>query len=100
MPLMTAGSTIILGDSGFGILGYTRCICGATLLLLVLRVGCQSDHGNYSYDPGSSYYGNHPGYGYSSRPKARQTWYYCSDPAGYYPYVTQCKTGWAPVPAG
>jgi hypothetical protein len=20
--------------------------------------------------------------------------YYCSDPAGYYPYVTQCYTGW------
>jgi hypothetical protein len=71
------------------------------------------DHGNYGYDPSSSYYGNHPGYdpgssyygnypgyGYGSRPKLRQTWYYCSDPAGYYPYVTQCKTGWAPVPAG
>jgi hypothetical protein len=52
---------------------------------------------NPSYDPGSSYYGNHPGYG--SQPSARQTWYYCSDPAGYYPYVTQCKTGWLPVPA-
>jgi hypothetical protein len=57
-----------------------------------------SYYGNYpSYDPGSSYYGNHPGYG--SQPSARQTWYYCSDPAGYYPYVTQCKTGWLPVPA-
>jgi hypothetical protein len=29
-----------------------------------------------------------------------QTWYYCSDPAGYYPYVTQCNTGWQAVPAG
>jgi hypothetical protein len=28
-----------------------------------------------------------------------QTWYYCSDPAGYYPYVTQCSTGWQTVPA-
>ena len=74
--------------------------------------GNYSDHGNYGYDPGSSYYGNYPGYdpgssyygnypgyGYGSQPKARQTWYYCSNPAGYYPYVTQCKTGWAPVPA-
>ena len=57
-----------------------------------------SYYGNYpSYDPGSSYYGNHPGYG--SRPSARQTWYYCSSPAGYYPYVSQCKIGWQPVPA-
>ena len=30
---------------------------------------------------------------------ASQTWYYCSDPAGYYPYVTQCNTGWQSVPA-
>jgi hypothetical protein len=27
-----------------------------------------------------------------------QTWYYCSDPAGYYPYVGQCNTGWQTVP--
>ena len=25
--------------------------------------------------------------------------YYCSDPAGYYPYVTQCNIGWQTVPA-
>jgi hypothetical protein len=57
-----------------------------------------SYYGKYpGYDPGSSYYGNHPSYG--SQPRARQTWYYCSDPAGYYPYVTQCKTGWLPAPA-
>jgi hypothetical protein len=57
------------------------------------------DHRYYGYDPGSSYYGNYPDYGYGSRPNARQTWYYCSDPAGYYPYVTQCKAGWQSVPA-
>lgn len=28
-----------------------------------------------------------------------QYWYYCSDPAGYYPYVGQCSTAWQPVPA-
>jgi hypothetical protein len=26
-------------------------------------------------------------------------WYYCSDPAGYYPYVQACPTGWRTVPA-
>jgi hypothetical protein len=26
-------------------------------------------------------------------------WYYCQDPAGYYPYVTQCSGPWQPVPA-
>jgi hypothetical protein len=54
------------------------------------------DHRNYGYDPGSSYYGNYPGSGYGSQPNAnaRQTWYYCSDPAGYYPSVTHCNTVW------
>jgi len=48
--------------------------------------------------PGWGYY---PDYGYYdySQPYAPQTWYYCSDPAGYYPYVTQCNTGWQVVPA-
>jgi len=54
------------------------------------------DHRNYNYDPGSTYYGNYPGSGYGSQPNAnaRQTWYYCSDPAGYYPSVTHCNTVW------
>lgn len=45
--------------------------------------------------------GYYPGYGYYdySQPYASQTWYYCSDPAGYYPNVTQCNTGWQAVPA-
>lgn len=34
-----------------------------------------------------------------SQPYASQTWYYCPDPAGYYPNVTQCNTGWQAVPA-
>ena len=58
-----------------------------------------ADRRYYGYDPGASYYGNYPDYGYGSHPNARQTWYYCSDPAGYYPYVTQCKIGWQSVPA-
>jgi hypothetical protein len=61
--------------------------------------GDHPGYGYYSYDPGSSYYGNHPAYGHGSQPNARQTWYYCSDPAGYYPYVAQCKTRWQSVPA-
>ena len=57
------------------------------------------NYGYYGYDPGSSYYGNYPDYGYGSRPNTGQTWYYCSDPAGYYPYVAQCNIGWQAVPA-
>ncbi|HXO91830.1 MAG TPA: hypothetical protein VN849_13670 [Stellaceae bacterium] len=36
---------------------------------------------------------------YYNQPYASQSWY-CSDPAGYYPYVTQCNAGWQSVPAG
>ena len=28
-----------------------------------------------------------------------QYWYYCADPAGYYPYVAECHTNWQQVPA-
>jgi hypothetical protein len=31
---------------------------------------------------------------------ASQYWYYCSSPAGYYPYVNQCSVSWQTVPAG
>jgi hypothetical protein len=50
------------------------------------------------YPYGYDYY---PDYGYYdySQPYSAQTWYYCSDPAGYYPYVTQCNIGWQAVPA-
>jgi hypothetical protein len=52
----------------------------------------------YPYD--WSYYSPDYGYyGYSQPYSASQYWYYCSDPAGYYPYVTQCNTGWQTVPA-
>jgi hypothetical protein len=46
----------------------------------------------WDYSPDYSYYGY-------SQPYSSQTWYYCWDPAGYYPYVTQCNTGWQAVPA-
>ena len=47
------------------------------------------------------WWGYYPDYGYYdySQPYASQTWYYCSDPTGYYPYVAQCNTGWQTVPA-
>ena len=36
---------------------------------------------------------------YQEQPQtaARQYWYYCQDPAGYYPYVKECPRGWQPV---
>jgi hypothetical protein len=42
------------------------------------------------YYPNGGYYGSGPYAGY---------WYYCADPPGYYPYVTQCNTAWQTVPA-
>ncbi len=32
-------------------------------------------------------------------PPPTQFWYYCDNPAGYYPYVQSCPTPWRPVPA-
>jgi hypothetical protein len=32
-----------------------------------------------------------------TQPPAQQYWYYCSNPPGYYPYVTQCPGGWLQV---
>ena len=32
-------------------------------------------------------------------PAPQSFWYYCRNPAGYYPYVTTCPGGWTPVPA-
>src|SRR5262249_26301907 len=40
-----------------------------------------------------------PTIGYRSQSNARRTWYYCSDPAGYYPSVTHCNTVWEYGPA-
>lgn len=54
--------------------------------------------GSFAY-PYWDYYPDYGDYGYS-QPYSSQTWYYCSDPAGYYPYVAQCNTGWQSVPAG
>ncbi len=32
-------------------------------------------------------------------PAAAPNWYYCSNPKGYYPYVTTCTTAWREVPS-
>jgi hypothetical protein len=49
---------------------------------------------------GGGFYGDYPSDGYSDYAQpSSATWYYCSDPAGYYPYVTQCYTDWQSVPA-
>jgi hypothetical protein len=54
--------------------------------------------GAFAYPYGWDY---SPDYGYYdySQPYSSQTWYYCSDPTGYYPYVPQCNTGWQAIPA-
>ena len=49
----------------------------------------------YGYPYGWGYW---PDYGYYGD-YGSQYWYYCSDPPGYYPYVTQCNVQWQPVPA-
>jgi hypothetical protein len=54
--------------------------------------------GYYGYPYGWDYSPDYGYYGYS-QPYSSQNWYYCSDPAGYYPYVAQCNTGWQAVPA-
>ena len=36
---------------------------------------------------------------YSGDNGGGQYWYYCQNPAGYYPYVQQCSMPWQPVPA-
>jgi hypothetical protein len=48
----------------------------------------------YSY-PWWGYYSDYGYYDYAQP----STWYCCADPAGYYPYVIQCNSGWVPVPA-
>ena len=50
---------------------------------------------------GGGFYGGYPSDGYSEydQPSSAAIWYYCADPAGYYPNVTQCYTGWQSVPA-
>jgi hypothetical protein len=42
----------------------------------------------------------YPAYPYAGEPAPTpNVWYYCQNPAGYYPYVPQCAGPWQPVPA-
>jgi hypothetical protein len=50
---------------------------------------------------GWPYYGYQPyAYGYDYGQPTGQPRYYCADPPGYYPDVTQCASGWQAMPAG
>jgi len=46
------------------------------------------DYGDYDDEGGAP--SDQGGYG---------TWYHCSNPEGYYPYVKECRGGWEQVPA-
>ena len=35
----------------------------------------------------------------TSAPPPQQSWYYCSSPKGYSPYISSCPGGWRAVPA-
>jgi hypothetical protein len=57
------------------------------------------------WDDGLGWGYDSAGYGWDNplsynQATAPQSWYYCTNPAGYYPYVTQCSVAWQPVPAG
>jgi hypothetical protein len=55
------------------------------------------------YVPGYDWYAyyDEPVYPYPAYPYAGSPnlWYYCEDPAGYYPYIQQCTGPWQPVQA-
>jgi len=57
----------------------------------------------FSYYPCCAY--PPPAYAFAAPPEGStstaqgQTWYYCDDPKGYYPYVSKCSHAWQAVPA-
>lgn len=57
------------------------------------------------YYPPPAYYYAPPPVVYATPPAPTplapqaQTWYYCDNPKGYYPYVSNCASGWRQVPA-
>ena len=50
---------------------------------------------NPSYPPGPVMSAPAP----APAPPGQQSWYYCSNPPGYYPTVPECRSGWQQVPA-
>ena len=62
--------------------------------------GMHGFHGGGFHAGGLVIRGIHAGrgdYGDYSLPSATPYWY-CSDPPGYYPYLTQCDTAWQTAP--
>jgi hypothetical protein len=62
--------------------------------------GMRGFHGGGFHAGGLVIGGIHAGrgdYGDYSLPSATPYWY-CSDPPGYYPYLTQCDTAWQTAP--
>ncbi|MBV9552754.1 MAG: hypothetical protein JO032_08185 [Alphaproteobacteria bacterium] len=53
----------------------------------------------YAYDEPVYPFPQFPQTAYPNAPVAPYYWYYCRNPAGYYPYVAQCTAEWRPVPA-
>jgi len=58
----------------------------------------------YAPPPSPDYYDDGPppqrDYGPPPSEQAQgQSWYYCEDPQGYYPYVEDCRGEWRTVPA-
>lgn len=73
--------------------GFDRGFYPGLGLGVAFGLGYPWGWGYYS-PPGYGYYGDAAPYG-----AAQNDWYYCSNPAGYYPYVTQCYGPWQVVPA-
>ena len=62
--------------------------------------GWRNGHYGWVYDPYLwSDDGIYDGYDASTQMDASGDSYYCPDPAGYYPSVTQCNASWQTVPA-
>ena len=48
--------------------------------------------------PYPTYISTAAAYDYAPEGYSEDSWYYCSDPEGYYPYVRNCNAEWRPVP--
>lgn len=56
----------------------------------------------YGYRPQPYVYGppvivQEPPVYIQQEPEASDYWYYCTDPQGYYPYISQCRSSWLQV---
>jgi len=48
--------------------------------------------------PYPTYISTEASYDYAPQGYSEDSWYYCDDPQGYYPYVRSCNVQWRPVP--